>query len=139
MGIDVRIGLILTLLTVSGGCGNRAAVPETHAVTGTVKFADGKAVPAGTLLDFQSQTEPRYTTQADVVADGRFTVRTIAGKERLEGAVAGTYQLTVMLPNTGDSASGGPQKILPIVLTQTFTVKPGGPNTFQIELPKPGR
>ena len=121
------------------GCGSKEPFCKTHGVRGRVLTADGQPLTAG-LIEFRSTTDSMLSTFSTLQEDGAFELVTSNGRERLPGAVAGSYQVTI-LPSKRDTANAttGPEQRSdepPIVLPQTYEVLPTDDNHFTIQLPK---
>jgi hypothetical protein len=122
---------LLLLLAALAGCG--AAGPEppkTYPVTGTVWLKKGQPAQGG-LVELQPTTAAgQHTTNGHIGADGAFTVMTLAGNKKLEGAPEGQYRVTVTLTSQDQQNTASYQ------LPEPFTVKADGKNELVIDLSK---
>src|SRR2546429_463577 len=76
------------------GCpGHDASMPTTCPVTGTVTTELGQPYPGGSL-QFRPDSNEDLTVLGDIEKDGTFRLRTLKGSARVEGAPAGSYQVT---------------------------------------------
>ena len=129
---SVTAAVLALALVCQGGCGGPdEEPPKTYEVTGTVLGADGKPLSGG-LVEFRSGGDKPVSATGRIQPDGSFSLSTIAGEQKLPGAVAGTHKVTVIPPppETGD-IQAVPQ---PVVLPGTYEVKPGGDNKFTVKL-----
>ena len=127
----VGCGLLLSLAVLTLGCGGSAGPepPKTHPVTGTVLWKKGEPVRGG-LVEFRPTGDNPHTTNAEIGEDGKFTVGTLAGKKRVEGAQEGKYTVVVLI------TSQDQQNPKTFELPEPFTVKAAGPNELVIDLSK---
>ena len=87
-------GLAISLVVAVAGCG---ASTKTFPVSGTVKFADGKALAGGTV-EFSSEAADTKGLNARGVieADGSFKLKTSIDGKEMDGAVAGPHRVAVI-------------------------------------------
>lgn len=129
------------LLLIAGlalpGCGDarQPDFPPLHPVKGVVKRG-GKPVSGGSLLFTPDPETPDFRTNAEVGADGTYsltTFRTTDRKgERKPGAPAGAYKVTYT-PTQREQTAGGTLEI--VELPKPVTVREGE-NDIPIELPR---
>jgi hypothetical protein len=122
--------LALTGLFAGLGCGSSSStLPQTYPVTGTVKYqGDGPAV--GAAVQFATM-EPSIAVSGEVGPDGAFTLFTVKGSERISGAPAGRYMVSVQPPIGADH-----RPVAAITLPDTYFVEQKE-NQFAIEIGKP--
>jgi hypothetical protein len=88
----------LTGLALALGCSGRdVSLPTTFPVTGSVVTDKGKPY-AGGSLQFHPDSKEDITVIGDIAADGTFRLRTLKGSTNIEGAPAGSYEVTVIPP-----------------------------------------
>lgn len=92
------------LLLLVYGCGGESVeLPDTVPVTGTVTL-DGDPVE-GAQITLKPTGEGGHSARATSTADGTFEVYTyISASHDLEGAVPGSYQISVTKPSAAPSA-----------------------------------
>lgn len=112
------------------GCGGGPEMPRTYAVLGKVTYKGGEPVSGGSVL-FQSEADTTVTTSGEIQPDGTFVLRTIKGKGRAEGAVAGPHRVIVALPSPDQSAES-------VYLPKPCTVE-ARDNHFNLVIEKPRR
>ena len=124
--------LLLVALGLCPGCGGSGTpLPPTYPVTGSVTFRGGKPVTGG-AVQFAPISDSSYTVSGDLKDDGSFTLSTFRGNDRVAGAPAGEYRVTVLLPLPAD------QKAVPgVVLPKNYKVE-AKDNTFTLEISAPG-
>jgi hypothetical protein len=124
------VGALLLGALSSAGCQPAApAVPDpvTHAVSGSVVGKDGRPV-AGGAIQFRQVEDSNQTSLGEIKPDGAFSLRTVlADGRKLDGAVAGTYQVTIFPPM--DAPQGQPV----VSCKQTYRVQ-AGENQLTIQL-----
>ena len=131
----MRYLLVGAALAVAG-CGGETgpAFPALVPVRGVVKRS-GAPVSGGVLKFTPDPDATEFSVNAEVGADGTFTVSTVRttdrSGERKAGAPSGKYKVTY-LPSLGDQTAGAAPK--PIGLPMT-TIAPGL-NELSFELPK---
>jgi hypothetical protein len=110
------------------GCNKPSeALPKTYPVTGTVVYKDGKPVAGGSVF-FRSVTDSSFGASGDIDKDGKFSLSTVKGNEKLRGAPEGEYWVTVQPPIPPD------QRAAPAIdLPHTFKVE-AKDNQFTIEV-----
>ncbi len=122
------VGLALATLLAAGGCGGHRLgdPPELHPVSGKVSSARGIAVTEG-MIEFRSTTDAQQSARGNVQSDGRFSLETIWGREKLPGAAVGEYEITYY------PAMGKDQKLSPVTLSERLKVE-AKENEFEIDL-----
>lgn len=115
------------------GCGESGdPPPKTYKVTGKVVYADGSPMKGGTI-EFHSVENSGLTTMSQIKDDGTFNLTTITEKEKLSGAVEGTYTVTI---TTGFGQDQTQQEAFaPINVPKKYVVKPSDSNNFTIKIP----
>jgi hypothetical protein len=114
------------------GCGEPVdPPPKTYEVTGKVVHADGRPFNGGTI-EFHSVENVSLTTMGQIKEDGTFTLTTMTGKHKLEGAVEGTY--TAMVTPSLNQDQTEQENFDAISVRDKFTVKPTGENIFTVKL-----
>jgi hypothetical protein len=128
-----RISAILaTCIGILSLCGCSHATkglppPQTFAVTGEVKLADGKPVAKG-LVQFLPENGPSRNISAPI-KDGKFTLGTAFGNQLLPGTTEGHYRVKII---PGFDSHGAP---IEITLPNVYEIKPQD-NQFVFTLPK---
>jgi hypothetical protein len=111
---------MLLMLAAVGtfGCGGKSSsLPKTFKVTGTVVAKGGAPVTDG-AVQFTHVTDTSFSVSGDIEKDGKFTLFTIKGNDRVSGVPEGEYRVMIVLPIPAD------QKGLPAVeLRETFRVE----------------
>jgi hypothetical protein len=122
--------LTATVATLANsGCGSpKKDLPQTHAVTGEVISSDKKPFPGG-MIEFKSAKHPQVAI-GQISPVGEFELSTTVDNTRLDGAVEGEYQVTIM-----PDMAKGQSSASPIVLAKKYTVK-AGDNRFTIIVPR---
>lgn len=88
----------------AAGCGSNdpnGDLPKTVPVTGKVVFKNAQPPYAG-LVQFRSEGGAGHTTMGEIQSDGSFSLITVVGRTKLQGAAEGAYSVTV-LPLVGKS------------------------------------
>lgn len=100
------------------GCPAKDAMPTTYPVKGTVVTTKGVPFEGGSLR-FQPDSKEDITVVGQIEKDGTFRLRTIKGSTGAEGAPPGTYEVTIMAPQSQD------QKTLfnPFVVPKKYQVE----------------
>jgi hypothetical protein len=82
-------------------------LPATHAVSGTVVYKNGGPVVG--RIKFQPVGGSSYLAEGILGKDGRFTLSTLrpGGEERIDGAPAGEYTVSVIPVMLKPVVSGG--------------------------------
>jgi hypothetical protein len=128
---SIRLILMIALVAATiGGCGRAAKgppPPQTFAVAGEVKLADGKPVAKG-LVQFLPEKGPSRNISAPI-KDGKFTLGTAFGNQLLPGTTEGRYRVKII---HGFDARGAP---IEITLPNVYEIKPQD-NQFVFTLPK---
>jgi len=134
---DVRLPIAAAVLLAvavcfQGGCGQPDQdLPATYEVKGTLVSADGQPIGGG-MIEFRSKAGASLSAVGRTQPDGTFSLTTMVNNRKVPGAVAGPHQVTVMPPppDTQDVQAVAE----PVVLPDTFEVKPDGSNEFTIKL-----
>jgi hypothetical protein len=113
--VVLPLGLLLAL-----GCSKTADLPLTHPVKGKVVYTDGGVMSGGSIQFVSSPPDPLLTVTGVIDHDGYFTLSTLKGSNKVAGAVEGTYQVTIVPPQTDDH-----QPVMPVMLPGRYTVKAG--------------
>lgn len=141
----VRGALLLLVLLIFTGCGKPKH--QTHPVSGTVKFPDGKPLTSG-FVEFASEEEKTKGMNARGVidSDGGFTMKTYIDNKEVGGAVEGTH-MVVVLPSASSGARGEGESTPKAPFHErfskygesglTFKVVPGQANTYEIVVERP--
>jgi hypothetical protein len=82
------------------------------------------------MVRFQSLLDSQLITTAEIQLDGTFILSTVSKDQRVKGAPAGQFRVTIVPP------AGGLQSVDPVVLRAPYTVIPGE-NDFRIEIDRP--
>ena len=124
----VATGIAALLVLAAGGCGGHSLgdPPELHPATGKVVSAQGAAMTEG-MIEFRSTTDAQQSARGNVQSDGRFSLETIWGREKLPGAAVGEYEVTYY------PAMGNDQKLSPVTLRESFKVE-AKENELEIDL-----
>jgi hypothetical protein len=129
---NLLAALLPLCLLLALGCGKEVDMPATHPASGKVAYMDGQPMKGGTIQFTPSAPDSSLTVTGEIDDDGSFVLHTLKGNRKASGAAEGLYQVTVMPPQTADH-----QRIMPVVLPDTYTVKPGE-NVFPtITIPRP--
>ena len=126
--------LAVALATLFGftGCGEPGdPPPKTYEVTGKVVHADGRPFQGGTI-EFHSVENTSLTTMGQIKDDGTFTLTTMTGKHKLEGAVEGTF--TAMVTPSLNQDQTEQENFDAISVRDKFRVEPTGENKFTVKL-----
>ena len=129
-----RLLLAVSLATFFGitGCGEPGdPPPKTYEVTGKVVHADGRPFKGGTI-EFHSVENTSLTTMGQIKDDGTFTLTTMTGKHKLDGAVEGTFTAIVTPSLNQDQTEQ--DNFDAISVRDKFTVKSTGENNFTVKL-----
>jgi hypothetical protein len=123
----VRLVVVLFALALLGlGCGRDApAAPATFRAGGQVKYKDGRPVSGGTI-EFRSLDNPSVTTIGAIGPDGKFTLHTLVGSQKVPGAQEGKHLVTVI-------PQAMTKKVKPVILPEIYEVK-RGENVFEIRI-----
>jgi len=120
------LGALLGLATV--GCGNSSStLPPIYPVTGSVNYKGGGPV-AGGAVQFTPVSDPSFSVSGEINDDGSFTLYTVKGNERVQGAPEGEYKVTVQPPIPADHRA-----VPAIALPKTFHIE-AKDNSFSIEV-----
>ncbi|WP_040351803.1 hypothetical protein [Blastopirellula marina] len=95
----VFAALLAIPLVGSLGCGGRA----TDQVTGTVHFADGSPLTAGTLMLYGGE-DPTVQPRGLIKSDGTFELTTFGNED---GAPRGTYRVAIVNAKSAPPADWG--------------------------------
>ncbi|MBI1900116.1 MAG: hypothetical protein HYS13_03235 [Planctomycetia bacterium] len=115
-----------------GGSGSSQQTVATVAAGGKVLNADGQPMTGG-MVEFHPSSGTGESPKGVIGSDGTFKLRTLSGKEGVDGAPAGTYTCIVTPGYTGDQTTQEAPDAIEI--SGTFTVNATGPNEFTIQLP----
>jgi hypothetical protein len=124
------LGGLLAIGLCAVGCGPRGSMPKTYKVTGSVIVKGGKPLSSG-AIQFSPVADTSYSVTGDISNDGTFTLRTVKGNDRANGAPEGEYRVTILLPIPEDQRAPPP-----IVLPKTCKVEPKD-NHFSFEIDPP--
>lgn len=114
------------------GCGEPGdPPPKTYEVTGKVVHVDGRPFKGGTI-EFHSVENTSLTTMGQIKDDGTFTLTTMTGKHKLEGAVEGTF--TAMVTPGLNQDQTEQDNFDAISVRDKFTVNSTGENNFTVKL-----
>jgi hypothetical protein len=69
-------------------------MPVTYPVTGTVLMLRGTPYSGG-AVQFHPERDEDLTVLGDIDKDGTFRLRTIKGRQRVDGAPEGAYRVTI--------------------------------------------
>jgi hypothetical protein len=117
----------LALLTI--GCASpQEPVPKTYPAKGQVVSKKTGQPLADGLVQFEKTGDKPVSVQGHIQSDGRFTLVTLHGKQRLDGAPEGSYRVSVVPAQTDKQEA-------PVSVGGQYQVKPDGPNEFKIEVP----
>lgn len=122
-----------------GACTNRTPLPKTYPAGGTVAYKGGVPMSGGVVL-LNSADDPMLRVMGPIGADGRFTLTTVKDDAKADGAPAGQYKATILLPmarDTREKGLAGHKGELPIVLPQAIRIEERDANSIAIELPSP--
>jgi len=132
---EVLLLLAVCLVQVAGftGCGEPDdPPPKTYEVTGKVVYDDGSPLQGGTI-EFYSEDNSGLTVMGEIQDDGKFRLTTMTGKEKLSGAVEGTYTVTI---TTGLSQDQTEQQAFDSIdVPNKYAVKTSD-NHFTITVPR---
>jgi hypothetical protein len=127
-------GVLAAALALCLGCRPAGTPPpKTFPVHGRVVFSDGQPL-AGGAVEFRQSDPAAPISTGEVRPDGTFTLSCIVGTTKVDGAVPGTFQVTVMPQQAADQSGGRP-----IPLAKPYTVKDDGGNEFTITIDRPKR
>jgi hypothetical protein len=125
---NARLVVCVLLGMVPLGCGGPSStLPPSYSVTGSVHYKSGGPV-AGGAIQFTSVSDTSFSVSGDISDDGKFTLYTVKGNERVHGVPEGEYTVTVQPPIPADQ-----HVIPPIVLPKTYRVEPKD-NEFTLEV-----
>jgi hypothetical protein len=126
-----RLAVLLVVASL-GACDRPPPPPKTFPVRGTIAFTDGGAPSAGTI-EFRSVADS-LAALGQVQADGSFSLSTLAGAAKLDGAVEGQHRVTfVPAPAKGEMQSTA----LPVSLAEPIAVRSDAENNFKIKIDRP--
>ena len=129
--IAFRGGFGLFVLAAFIGCGNAEPVkaPPTNKVEGVVVRPNGKPALRG-AIEFRHVAKPEFPSMGEVDADGRFSLRTIAGNnQNVVGAQEGEHTVTYT------PTSEKQEEMIPVTLSKKYMVK-AGDNNITVTLEK---
>lgn len=108
---------------VLSGCSPADSQPavKTVAVTGKVLDTGGKPVTGG-MLSLRSITNAEQLASAKVNDDGQFTLTSLVGEKRVDGAQPGEYSV-LYAPDSEDQTAS--QNSLPVTLKKTYVIEAG--------------
>lgn len=128
----MRTNLFVVLAAVLG-CSNQEPVPTTFPVTGSVSFTNGKPYAGGTI-QFRLDKNQELTVTGKIEENGTFSLYTIKGKQRIEGAPPGSYEVMIA-PAIGKDRK---MPFLPFFLPKNYQVQERE-NHFKIQADPPGK
>lgn len=109
------------------GCSKDAPdPPETFPVTGKVVDANQQPLRGGAIY-FRRTDSTALEAISEIASDGGFSLYTMFDGQRLEGAEAGEYQISVVPPSSGNMPGA-------VVLPETQNIQSQS-NQLTIELP----
>jgi hypothetical protein len=85
---------ILGAAMIAIGCSSQEPMPVTYPVTGSVLRLSGTPYPGG-AVQFHPESDEDLTVLGDIDKDGTFRLRTIKGRQRVDGAPEGAYRVTI--------------------------------------------
>lgn len=94
-----------------GESGSSTPPPQTHPVKGKVTFADGQPVKNATV-QFSLVSNPEQSAFGGTDEQGNFELSVLLADGKVSGAVAGEYEVTIMLP-MDEQQRGGETFTLP--------------------------
>lgn len=106
----------LVWLLASLGCGGSG--PEFHQVAGSIELPDGdRTALSGHCVEARLDSDPQVRAYGPIMADGAFTLETLHEGTVRRGAVAGSYDLRIVLSDDDaearrKAASRLPDKVL---------------------------
>ncbi|HTU16444.1 MAG TPA: hypothetical protein VMG10_00150 [Gemmataceae bacterium] len=128
----LRRGTAVLALLLVVGCQKAADLPLTHPARGKVVYADGRPLSGGTIQFAPASSSSSVAVSGAIDNEGRFTLSTIKGSQKVAGAVEGQYQVSIIPPLTDRR-----QPVVPITLPGAYTVK-AGENVFpDFQIPSP--
>jgi hypothetical protein len=127
-------------------------LPTTYPVQGKVVYQDGKPVQGGSIW-FQPEENAHVSTSGEIQPDGTFTLSSSMAGGHAQGAIAGSYRVTVTIDlakssvkgsagSSSESAASPPmaRRVLPqlvsVMLPETYTVT-AGDNNFNLKIRHP--
>ena len=105
--------------------------PKTYPVQGRVVFKDGQPMTGG-AVEFRPSDPAAPISTGEVGPDGNFSLNCVVGTRKVAGAVAGTFQVTVMPPQSREQSGGRP-----VQLSKPYTVKEDDSNNFTLTIDRP--
>jgi hypothetical protein len=100
---SARITIVVVASACFVGCGPSG--PKTYPVTGRVDVANGDvAILAGSQIEAALTTDPTVRASGTIEPDGSFHLETLQAGVVRKGAVAGTYQVRVILTDDDSAA-----------------------------------
>jgi hypothetical protein len=131
--MPLRLAACCALLLLVAGCGKPASTMlPIYPVMGTVHYKGGLPV-AGGAIQFVSLSDSSYSVSGEINEDGTFTLYTVKGSERVQGAPEGAYRVSVQPPIPSDHRA-----VPAISLPDTYRIEPKE-NTFTVEVNAPGK
>jgi hypothetical protein len=125
------VALAGVVLLGLAGC-HATHLPKTYPVSGKVVYQDGQPVTGG-MVQFRPARHAGLTTVGEIQPDGHFALTTVYKSQRLDGAIEGKHEVTVM---------PAIQERQPVawlgVVEHIYRVTPGE-NYFTIEVKRPRR
>jgi hypothetical protein len=135
MHAGLRLLLVGALLGLGGCASEKPPLPKTHVARGKVLHKNGQPMTSGGI-EFRSVNDPSApTTTGQIQPDGTFILQSLFDRDTAAGAVPGEYRVTIIPALVGDQTKQAP--LHPIVLPDTYTIKPDTDNEFSITVPDP--
>lgn len=132
--------MLLLGIVALAGCGpSKPPLPKTYAVTGKAFYRGGAPIPAGTLIEFRSPTDPNLAARGMVDQNGDFSLFTLTTSgDKANGAGEGEFEVTLIFPPPANEPDPAKAQMMPdpIKLPRRFVVEPKE-NQLSLEVPKP--
>jgi hypothetical protein len=120
--VSLRLAAVALMLS-SGGCNTGPEPPKTYPVEGQVRLKDGTPLPGGGI-EFRSTIDPSKSTFGQIKEDGTYSLYTIYGNKKVDGAMEGPHRVTITPLSKDRTAT------MPTEYPDLYTVKPGEKNRF---------
>lgn len=125
--------LAAVVFCVALGCESGSPPPDVFAAKGVVLGADGAPAKSG-MVEFRQMDAPYLVASGRIGQDGSFELASIHEEQRLAGAPAGAYRVTVH-PDFSKAAEAQ-HLAVPVTLPEPLSISASGPNEFEIDVRK---
>jgi hypothetical protein len=117
------ISLLIALVCTIGCVRRQSELPKTYPVRGKVTLKNGKPVTDG-MVRFEPASTPKATTAGKINSDGTYSLITMSGDKRADGAIPGPNRVILVLSaNSGVPVPKGQLIPPPVVFPKPFVVE----------------